>query len=129
MIENSFLTDKEKHLSIVRKVTTLLETKFSVWKFKFGLDPILGLIPGLGDVLTSLISFYIVFVAILHKIPTLRVLRMVFNILVDLVIGSTPILGDILDFFIKPNVKNLAILEKEIKILSEAVIINKRPIE
>ena len=44
---------------------------------------------------------------------------MTFNILVDLVIGSTPILGDILDFFIKPNVKNLAILEKEIKILSD----------
>ena len=119
MIKNNFLTDKAKHLILVRKVTQLLETKFTIWKFKFGVDPILGLIPGLGDILTSIISFYIVYVAILHKIPTLRVLHMTFNILVDLVIGSAPIIGDILDFFIKPNVKNLAILEKEIKILSD----------
>ena len=119
MIKNNFLTDKAKHLILVRKVAQLLETKFTIWKFKFGVDPILGLIPGLGDILTSIISFYIVYVAILHKIPTLRVLHMTFNILVDLVIGSAPIIGDILDFFIKPNVKNLAILEKEIKILSD----------
>ena len=60
--------DKTKHLVAVRKITKLLETKFSIWKFKFGIDPILGLLPGIGDVISAVLSFYIVFVAILHDI-------------------------------------------------------------
>lgn len=88
--------------------------EFSIWKFKFGIDPILGLVPGLGDILPSILSFYIVFVALLHKIPPVKIVRMIFNILIDFVIGSIPILGDIVDFVLKPNIKNLAILEKEI---------------
>lgn len=106
--------DKTKHLTAVRKVTSLLETKFSLWKFKFGLDPILGLLPGLGDTLSALISFYIVFVAILHKLPVLKIIQMVLYIIFDLVIGSIPLIGDLLDFVIQPNTKNLAMLEKEI---------------
>jgi len=109
------LTDKTKHLIAVRKITKLLETKFSIWKFKFGIDPILGLLPGIGDIISAVLSFYIVFVAILHKIPLLKIVGMIFNILFDLIIGSIPLIGDVLDFVIKPNVKNLAILEKEIK--------------
>ena len=107
--------NKDKHLNIARKITKLLETKFSIWKFKFGLDPILGLLPGIGDIISAVLSFYIVFVAILHNISLAKILRMVFNIGFDLLIGSIPLIGDALDFIIKPNTKNLAILEKEIK--------------
>jgi hypothetical protein len=107
--------DKTKHLTVVRKVTKLLETKFSIWKFKFGIDPLLGLLPGIGDIISAVLSFYIIYVTILHKIPLLKTIRMIFNILFDLIIGSVPLIGDVLDFVIKPNVKNLAILEKEIK--------------
>lgn len=120
MRKNNFLTDKDKHLNIVRRITKLLEVEFSIFKFKFGIDPLLGLIPGLGDIFSAVLSLYIVFVAILHKIPVLKIIHIVFNILVDLVVGSIPLLGDALDFVIKPNIKNLAILEKEIKILNEA---------
>ncbi len=111
---NNFITNKNSHLKIARRITKLLDIQFSIWKFKFGLDPILGMIPGLGDVITTVLSLYIVFVAILHRIPTLRIIQMIFNILVDFIIGAVPVLGDVLDFVIKPNVKNLAILEKEI---------------
>ena len=107
--------DKSKHLIIVRKITKLLETKFSIWKFKFGLDPVLGLVPGLGDIISAILSFYIVFVAIRHKIKLTKIIRMAFNIGLDLVIGSIPVIGDALDFVIQPNTKNLSILEKEIK--------------
>jgi hypothetical protein len=110
------MIDKAKHLIAVRKITKLLETNFSVWKFKFGIDPLLGLLPGLGDIVSAVLSFYIVFVAILYKLPFLKILRMIFNIGFDLIIGSIPLIGDALDFIIKPNTKNLAILEKEIKI-------------
>lgn len=109
------MTDKSKHLILVRKITKLLETKFSIWKFKFGIDPILGLIPGVGDIISAILSLYIVSVAILYKIPLQKIILMVFNILFDLVIGSIPLVGDALDFVIKPNLKNLAILEKEIQ--------------
>ena len=109
------MVDKTKHLTVVRKITKLLETKFSVWKFKFGLDPILGLLPGLGDIISAILSFYIVFVAIIHKIPVLKILHMVFNIGFDLIIGAIPLIGDALDFVIKPNIKNLKILEKEVE--------------
>lgn len=119
MIKTEQILDKDKHLTVVRKITKILELEFSIWKFKFGLDPIIGLIPGFGDLLTSIVSFYIVFVAILHKIPAIKILRMTFNILADMFIGSIPLIGDMLDFVIKPNVKNLAILEKEIKNLEE----------
>lgn len=109
-----FLGDKEKQLNIARKISRLLDTKFTIWKFKFGLDPILGAVPVVGDVITSTLSFYIVFVAVLHRISVLRILQMIFYILVDLTIGEIPILGDILDFAIKPNIKNMEILEKEV---------------
>lgn len=115
----SLKIDKQNHLSVVREVTKFLETEFTIWKFKFGLDPILGLIPGLGDILSSILSFYIVYVAVIHKIPLSKIVRMVFNVLADLIIGSFPIIGDLLDFFIRPNVKNLAILEREIKNLEK----------
>ena len=114
---SKFFTNKDKHLNIARKVTMLLDKGFSIWKFKFGLDPVLGLIPGLGDIVAAILSFYIVFVAILHKISLLRVIQMILNIIIDLAIGAIPFIGDLLDFVIKPNIKNLAILEKEIKII------------
>lgn len=117
--------NKDKHLNVARKIVKLLDTGFSIWKFKFGIDPLLGLIPGLGDILSSILSFYIVFVALLHKIHPKKIVHMIFNILIDLAIGSIPILGDILDFVIKPNIKNLNILEKEIALTIDAKTVYK----
>lgn len=111
----SFLFDKDKHLFYARKTASFLEFKFSIFKFKFGVDPILGLVPGLGDIITTALSFYLVYVAILHKIKFSKIVRMIVYILIDLGVGSIPILGDILDFVIKPNIKNLEILESEIE--------------
>src|SRR5688572_26654686 len=83
MKTNKFVTDKERHLKIVRRLTKLLEDEFSIWKFKFGIDPILGLVPGLGDIIPSILACYLVFVALLHKIHPLKIAHMIFNILVD----------------------------------------------
>ncbi len=115
LIKVSPVLDKEKHFDIVTKVTKLLDTEFKIWNFKFGVDPIIGLIPGLGDIVTSIISCYIIFVAIIYKIPPFKIVRMVFNIIFDLIIGSVPLFGDIFDFVMKPNVMNLKILQNEIE--------------
>ena len=78
----------------------------------FGLDPILGLIPGLGDVTTPLFSALVLFHAVRWRIPRLIQLRMLINAVADLAIGAVPLLGDFIDFGWKANVRNLALLER-----------------
>ncbi len=79
--------------------------------FKIGWDFIIGLIPGVGDLLASLLSTYIVAQALEQGVPRATVFRMVWNILVETVIGSVPFLGDLFDAAWKSNVKNAKLLE------------------
>ena len=79
---------------------------------RIGFDPILGLVPGLGDALTTLVSFYILAAARRYGVPRITLLRMAANIAIDLALGSVPILGDMFDVFWKSNVRNVALLEK-----------------
>lgn len=113
--------NKTTHLKIARTIVKLLENQFQVGKFKFGIDPVLGFFPWLGDVIPAILAFYIVFVAIVHKLPLGKILRMVVNIILDLLVGLVPVLGDFFDFFINPNTKNMAILEKHLKTSEEII--------
>lgn len=80
--------------------------------FRFGMDAIVGMIPGIGDFITFGISGLMV-LAMARKGVSLGVLlRMVFNILMDTAIGEIPVVGDIFDFFYKANRRNLNILKK-----------------
>lgn len=107
--------NKQTHLKVARTLVKLLESQFQIWGFKFGLDPVLGLLPGGGDAFAAILSFYIVFVALLHKLPLLKILKMVLNIVLDFLVGVVPILGDFFDFFVNPNTKNMKILEDYLK--------------
>lgn len=104
-----------KHIRRAKTLTKLLENQFRIGKFSFGLDPILGLFPGTGDFISSILSLYIIWIAFVHKLPGGKLLQMLWNILIDYVVGIIPFLGDILDFAIKSNTKNLKILEEHIK--------------
>jgi hypothetical protein len=75
--------------------------------YRIGLDPIVGLIPGLGDMLGAAVSSIIVVQAHRAGIPKPTLLRMVANVGVDAVIGAIPFLGDFFDFAFKVNQKNL----------------------
>ncbi len=77
---------------------------------RIGLDAGLGLIPGVGDVVSALLSVWIVVGALRHRVPGRKILRMVWNILLDLVVGAIPLLGDVFDFMFEENVINLRIL-------------------
>ncbi len=79
-------------------------------KRRMGLDPLLGLIPGVGDAVAALMSTWIVIGALRWRVPLWRVTRMVLNILIDLALGSVPVVGDIFDFFFEENVMNLKML-------------------
>lgn len=79
-------------------------------KIRFGLDPIVGLVPGLGDIVTGLLSFLIVFAAWQRGLPKIAVMRMVVNIGIDTLVGSIPIVGDLFDTIWKSNRMNYNLL-------------------
>lgn len=83
-------------------------------RIRIGLDPILGLIPGLGDALTTLVSLYILSAARRYGVPRVTVLRMAANIAIDFALGSLPLLGDVFDVFWKSNNKNVALLRRHV---------------
>jgi len=79
-------------------------------KIRFGLDPIVGLVPGLGDIITGLLSFLIVFAAWQRGLPRVALSRMVINIGIDTLLGSIPIVGDLFDTVWKSNRMNYNLL-------------------
>jgi len=80
--------------------------------WRFGLDAIVGLIPGIGDTATTLVSFYILAAAVRYRVPKITLLCMGLNIGIDYLFGSVPIIGDIFDAFWKSNQMNVELLRK-----------------
>jgi Domain of unknown function (DUF4112) len=100
----------------LRRLQYLLDSAFRVpgTNFRFGWDPIIGLVPWVGDLLTAMMSCVIVFQAHQMRIPRVVQLRMVLNIVIDVVVGIVPFAGDIADVFWKSNTRNLALLERHV---------------
>jgi hypothetical protein len=80
--------------------------------WRFGLDAIVGLIPGFGDTATSLVSFYILASAVRYRVPKVTLLRMGLNIGIDYLVGSLPLVGDVFDAWWKSNQMNVELLSK-----------------
>ena len=80
--------------------------------WRFGLDALIGLVPGLGDTTTSLVSFYILAAAVRYKVPKITLLRMGLNIAFDYAVGSLPLVGDLADAWWKSNRKNVELLRE-----------------
>lgn len=81
---------------------------------RFGLDAILGLIPGVGDTVSSLASLYILHAATRYGVPRATIMRMAMNVAVDYAVGSIPVVGDVFDVFWKSNKWNLALLRRHV---------------
>jgi Domain of unknown function (DUF4112) len=80
--------------------------------WSFGLDALVGLIPGFGDTATSLASFYILVSAVRYKVPKVTLLRMGMNLGIDYIVGSFPLVGDLFDAWWKSNQRNVALLSQ-----------------
>ncbi len=80
--------------------------------WRFGLDALVGLIPGVGDTATSLVSFYILASGVRYRVPKITLLRMGLNIGVDYALGSLPVIGDLFDAWWKSNQKNIELIRK-----------------
>jgi hypothetical protein len=87
--------------------------------WRFGLDALVGLIPGFGDTATSLASFYILASAVRYRVSKITLLRMGLNIGIDYLVGSLPLVGDLFDAWWKSNQKNIALLRKRATVSAE----------
>jgi hypothetical protein len=87
--------------------------------WRFGLDAIVGLIPGVGDTLTSIVSFYILASAVRYRVPKITLLRMGLNIGVDYIVGSVPFVGDLFDAAWKSNQMNVELLRRSATVSKE----------
>lgn len=110
------LANSPASLKRLRRMSHLLDNAIPVpgIGMRVGLDPILGLLPGGGDVVTGVLSVYIVFEAARMGLPAATLGRMGLNILLDVLSGTVPVLGDLFDVAWKANSQNVALLEKHL---------------
>lgn len=105
-------------LGRIRKWSRLMDTAFRIpgTPFRIGWDPIIGLIPGLGDLIDTAFSAYLLFLASQFGLPKNVLGWMVFNIGLEAIVGSIPLIGDVFDAFYKSNIRNLALLEQHLQV-------------
>ena len=100
-------------LLALRKFAFLMDEAFPIpgTKIRVGLDAVVGLIPGIGDVIGGVLSTWIIVGALRHRVPARIIGRMVWNVVIDLLFGAVPVAGDVFDFLFEENMKNMRLLE------------------
>lgn len=103
----------QRGLAKLRAVARLFDQAFGIpgTRFRFGIDALFGLVPGLGDVIGALVAVYGLHVARVLRAPASIQLHMLSNIAVDALVGTVPVAGDLFDFFYKAQTRNLKLLE------------------
>jgi len=98
----------------IEVVSRLLDTIFLVpgTRIRFGFEPIIGLIPILGNQATSLMSAALLYRSVQHRLPRIALVRMALNILINGVIGMVPLVGGLFVLWYKPNIRNYRILQR-----------------
>jgi hypothetical protein len=96
----------------LERLSWLLDRAIPIGRFRIGLDPILGLIPGLGDSVGALLSLYILYEGARLGAPAVILLRMTGNILLDTLVGAIPVLGDVFDFTWQANSRNVRLIHR-----------------
>lgn len=106
--------DRSTTMAELDKLAHLLDTRWRIpgTSWRFGVDAVAGLVPGVGDVATGLVSAYIVKRAHSLGVPSHVLMRMVGNVALDTVVGSVPVLGSIFDFAFKANRRNIKLLRR-----------------
>ena len=100
----------------VRVLAQLLDSSIPVpgTSWKIGFDPIIGLIPGIGDLIGAVMSGYIILEAVRADVPAVTLVRMLVNVGIDTLLGAVPALGDVFDAAWKSNIMNVALLERHL---------------
>lgn len=112
MIDVNTQKNEEESRQKIRQLAELMDSQFQLpFGWRIGWDGIIGLIPGLGDLITNGFSFYILFKAAQIGCPPSVLIRMCMNILIDNLVDMIPFLGFIFDFMWKSNMKNVQLME------------------
>jgi hypothetical protein len=104
----------QRELDRLRAIATVLDDAVRVpgTNVRFGLDALLGLLPGAGDAVTGVVAAYSIVLAARFGAPPIIIARMTLNVLIDVATGTIPVLGDIFDVGWKSNRKNVRLLER-----------------
>jgi hypothetical protein len=97
-------------------LANLLDEAFRIpgTNMRFGIDGIIGLVPGLGDVIAGILSLVIPFAAWVRGVPYVTLVRMTVNIGIEVLVGSIPLFGDIFDIAWKANRRNYRLLQRHL---------------
>jgi len=108
---------REERLARIDALSRLLDTAFILpgTNIRFGLDALIGLVPGIGDVITTAMSLYIVNEARALGAPRLLIARMMMNVALDGVVGAVPLVGDAFDVAFRANRRNMALLRDHLE--------------
>ena len=108
---------RDADMARVERLARLLDSEFRVpgTGLRFGLDGLLGLLPGVGDTATLLMALYLVAEARRLGASFAPVLRMLFNVVLDWLVGLIPFVGDIFDFGFKCNRRNVDLLRRDLR--------------
>jgi hypothetical protein len=105
---------QQSTLVALRRVAELMDSAFVLpgTTYRIGLDPIIGLVPWVGDLVSPLFTIALLWQARDVRVPKVVLARMIFNAAVDAVVGAIPFAGDLFDFGWKANQRNMALLER-----------------
>ena len=105
--------DTAERINRLRALARLLDDSIPLpGGYRIGLDPIIGLVPGLGDAISAMFSAYILNEARSLGVPSSILMRMTGNVLFDAIVGAVPFAGDLFDAAFKANTRNMALLAK-----------------
>lgn len=98
----------------MRALSRLLDTAITLpGGFRIGIDPIIGLVPGIGDLIASSLSVWLIYDAARMGVSKRALAKMIGNVMIEAAIGAVPLLGDIIDAVWKANVRNMRLVERE----------------
>ncbi len=108
---------EKRQLKRLIRLAALLDARYRVpgTGWKFGLDGLIGLVPGVGDAASAAISIWIVWQASRLGASKRTLLAMLSNVGVDALIGAVPVIGDVLDVAYKANLRNVALLQRDLE--------------
>lgn len=105
---------RDQRLDLLRRWARLFDSAFRIpgTEIRFGIDPILGLVPGIGDLASPVLSVFILWQGARLGVPKVVLMRMVINAVIDGLSGLVPVVGDLFDFGWKATEWNMALLER-----------------
>jgi hypothetical protein len=107
-------SDAARRLAFARFLADLLDQRFTIpgTAIRIGLDPIIGLIPGVGDTIANLAGSTILLIGTRFNLPKVVLVRMALNVALNTLVGAIPVVGDLFSIWFRSNARNAQLLER-----------------